>query len=105
MQMLVMDFEYDVSEEQFAKENCPEMAREMSKCPGLLWKYWLHSSERKECLGVYHFTDRASAEAYVKSDWVKQFGSLPGYTIRSVKLYDLIEENSAICRAPGVKQP
>ena len=103
MQMLVMDFEYDVSEEQFAKDNCTDMAREMIKYPGLVWKYWLHSGDRKECLGVYHFKDRASAEGYITSDWVKNFGSLPGYTIRSVKLYDLMEENSAICCAPGVK--
>jgi hypothetical protein len=102
MQMLVMDFEYNVSEEEFAKVNNTEAAAEIAKVPGLEWKYWLHSPERKECLGVYHFTDKASAQAYIDSHWVKEFSSIPGYTVRSVKLYDLIEENSKICRAPGV---
>ena len=103
MQMFVMDFEYEVSEEQFTKDNSPEMARHVSQVPGLMWKYWLHSSEGKECLGVYHFADRESAETYMTSDWVKQFGAMPGYTIRSMKLYELIKENSKICRAPGVE--
>ena len=103
MQMLTVDFRYDVPEEQFLRENSPEMAREVIKIPGLVWKYWLHSSERKDCLGVYHFQDRASAEAYLESDWLKQFSSMPGYTVVAVKLYDLMEENSAICQAPGVK--
>ena len=103
MQMFVMDFEYEVSEEQFHKDNSPEMARKVSEVPGLMWKYWLHNPEGKECLGVYHFADKASAQTYKESDWVKEFGSIPGYTIRSNTLYNLLEENSRICRAPGVK--
>ena len=103
MQMVVMDFEYTVSEEEFAQTNCPEAAREIATVPGLKWKYWLHSPERKECLGVYHFVDKAMAQAYIDSHWVKDFSNAPGYNVRSVKLYDLIEENSRICRAPGVK--
>ena len=103
MQMFTMDFTYTVSEEQFHKENSPEMAAKVATVPGLVWKYWLHSSENKECLGIYHFADRASAESYLVSDWVKGFSQIPGYTIRSMKLYDVIIENSKICRAPGVK--
>jgi hypothetical protein len=104
MQMLTMDFRYDVSEEQFFRENNVEMARMVANIPGLLWKYWLHNPETKECLGVYHFRDKVSALAYMDSSLIKQFKAMPGYTIVAVKLYDLIEENSIICRAPGVKQ-
>lgn len=100
MQMLTVQFRYDVSEEQFARDNNADAARMISEIPGLLWKYWLHSAERKECIGVYHFKDRASAEAYMNSPIIKEF--LPGYTIDAVKLYELMVENSAICRAPGV---
>lgn len=96
MQMLTVSFRYDVSEEQFAKDNNPEMARMVANIPDLVWKYWLQNSETKECLGVYHFADKASAQAYAAGPAKKMFEELPGYTLIEVKLYDLLEENSLL---------
>ena len=104
MEMYTMQFRYEVSEEEFNEVNGPDMAKKVTEIPGLIWKYWLHNPETKECLGVYHFKDRASVEAYMKSDWVKGFSSIPGYTLEAQRRYTLIEENSVITNAPGVKK-
>lgn len=104
MQMLTVAFRYGVSEQQFAKDNGTEAANIIAQVPGLVWKYWLHNSETKECLGVYHFTDKAAAQAYVDKYIMKDFQNWPGYTVTGVKHYGLIEENSTITRAPGVKR-
>lgn len=99
MVILQISFRYDMPDEQFAAENGPEVAGIVAEVPGLQWKLWLHSPERRECVGVYSFADRASADAYVDGPMIAGFRSAPGYSDITPKLYEVIEENSAITRA------
>lgn len=42
-----------------------ELARSIAQEPGLIWKLWTENSETGEAGGVYAFTTRANAQAYL----------------------------------------
>lgn len=100
--ILQVSFRYDVPPERFDAENGPDVARRVAEVPGLLWKLWLHDPDARECVGVYRFEDRAAADAYVAGP-IAHFRTVPGYTGITPRVFDVIEENSAITRAPGLE--
>jgi hypothetical protein len=42
-----------------------DLALSIARAPGLLWKIWVENAETREAGGIYLFTDRKSAEAYL----------------------------------------
>ena len=102
MSMLTVSFRYSVSQEQFGAENGPEVAHRIASTPGLAWKLWLHDPDAQECVGVYRFEDEASAAAYAEGAAVAHLRSAPGYHDVAVRRWSVLEEQSAITRAPGL---
>lgn len=74
------------------------LAESIAQEPGLLWKIWTESPERGEAGGIYLFSDRAAAEAYLAMH-TKRLRSF-GVAEVNGKLFEVNGELSAINRAP-----
>ena len=74
------------------------LAESIAQEPGLIWKIWTENAATDEAGGIYLFTDRASAEAYLAMHTAR----LMGFGVPQVngKLFDVNTELSAIDRAP-----
>lgn len=75
-------------------------AQPIADVPGLLWKIWLMNEAEKEAGGIYLFESRAAAKSYMSGPIVAGLKSSPAVSNISAKLYDVLEEHSAITRAP-----
>ena len=67
----------------------------LAALPGLRWQIWLMNAAAGEAGGIAMFDDEASRQAYIE-------GALVAPTISDVtyKLFDVLEEHSAITRGP-----
>ncbi len=75
-----------------------ELAASIAQEPGLLWKIWTENREAGEAGGIYLFTDRASAEAYLAMHRARVLGF--GVPQVNAKLFDVNQPLSQIDRAP-----
>lgn len=74
------------------------LAESIAQEPGLLWKIWTENPETSEAGGIYLFTDRPSAEAYLAMHTERLVGF--GVPHVNAKLSEVKRELSAIDRAP-----
>ena len=74
------------------------LAESIAQEPGLIWKIWTENPASAEAGGIYLFSDRASAEAYLAMHTAR----LKGFGIPEVngKIFDVNPALSAIDRAP-----
>lgn len=75
-----------------------ELAESIAREPGLLWKIWTESPERGEAGGIYLFSDRATAEAYLEMH-TRRLRAFGVSEVRG-KLFEINGELSALNRAP-----
>ena len=75
-----------------------DLARHLSKTPGMLWKIWTENSRTGDCGGVYLFADENSANNFLKEHLLR----LDSMGIKNVraKVLDVNEGLSHITRAP-----
>lgn len=74
------------------------LAESIAAEPGLVWKIWTENEEAQEAGGIYLFSDRASAEAYLAMH-TRRLHSF-GIPQVNAKLFFVNAELSAIDRAP-----
>lgn len=74
------------------------LAQSIAQEPGLLWKVWTENAEIGEAGGIYLFSNRPDAEAYLAMHTarLKQFG-IP---VVNGKIFAVNEALSRIDRAP-----
>ena len=96
--LLQVDFPYTGPWGPAMTEAMRGLAESIAQEPGLLWKIWTENAETKEAGGVYLFTDRACAEAYLTMH-VARLKSF-GVAQVSAKIFDVNCGLSAIDRAP-----
>lgn len=75
-------------------------AQTIADAPGLVWKVWLMNEAENEAGGIYLFENRAAAESYIGGPVVASLKSSPVVSNISAKLFDVLEEHSAVTRAP-----
>ena len=75
-------------------------AQPIADTPGLQWKVWLMNEAENEAGGIYLFDNKAAAQAYMGGPIVAALKSSPVVSNISVKLFDVLEQHSAITRAP-----
>ena len=75
-----------------------DLATSIAQEPGLIWKIWTENPASAAAGGIYLFSDRASAEAYLAMHTAR----LKGFGIPEVngKIFDVNPALSAIDRAP-----
>ncbi|KAI8468831.1 MAG: mono-oxygenase [Monoraphidium minutum] len=74
-----------------------DLAQSIAHEPGFIWKVWTESEVSKEAGGVYLFSDRASAEAYLGMHAAR----LKGFGVPEVaaKIFEVNEALSEITLA------
>ncbi|GAA0783950.1 monooxygenase [Marinobacterium sediminicola] len=79
-------------------ENLTNAARELAESinqePGFISKIWTENAATGEAGGIYHFTDRASAQAYLEMH-SKRVEAMGAEQIRS-RIFDINETLTAI---------
>ncbi len=75
-------------------------AQPIADVPGLRWKVWLMNESEREAGGIYLFDSKAAAEAYVAGPIVAALKASPAVSNISAKLFDVMDEHSAITRGP-----
>ena len=63
--LLQVDFPYQGPWGDEMTTAMTDLARSIAQEPGLLWKVWTENPETNEAGGIYLFSDRPSAEAYL----------------------------------------
>lgn len=96
--LLQVDFPYTGPWGAEMSEAMASLAQSIAHELGLLWKIWTENAETAEAGGIYLFSDRPSAEAYLAmhSARLKSFG-VPQV---NAKLFDVNDSLSLIDRAP-----
>lgn len=67
---------------------------------GLIWKIWILQEEKFEMGGVYLFSNRETAEAYLNHPVVQAVCSNPAVVSTQSRLWDVESSLSALTRAP-----
>lgn len=96
--LLQIDFPFQGPWSAQMSEGMRELAGSIASEPGLLWKIWTENRERQEAGGIYLFSDRRSAEAYLTlhTARLQSFGITPV----NGKLFEVNVPLSLINRAP-----
>ncbi len=68
--------------------------------PGLHWKIWLDAPEDHRTGGIYHFKDRASADAYVNGPLMDRHRKNKALQNLQVRTFNTRDEMSRVTRAP-----
>lgn len=63
--LLYVDFPYSGPWGEDMAIAMKELAQSISQEPGLIWKLWTENQEQSKAGGVYLFSDKASAQAYL----------------------------------------
>ena len=64
------------------------------------WKVWLINEAQHECGGIYLFDDEASVQGFLNSPMAAAATGDPRLSNASVKMFDVMEEHTAITRGP-----
>ena len=75
-------------------------AQPIADTPGLAWKVWLMNEAENEAGGIYLFESKDTAQAYMSGPIVAALKASPVISDISAKLFDVMEEHSAVTRAP-----
>ena len=97
--ILITNFTFGVPREEF-KAMVKQLAQSFADVPGCLWKIWLINGEKNEAGAVYLFKDTAALEAFKSSPLVASVLAHPALGDFELRERDILEEVSAITRAP-----
>ena len=75
-------------------------AQPIADTPGLLWKVWLMNEVESEAGGIYLFESKDAVQAYLAGPIVATLKASPVISDISAKVFDVLEEHSAVTRAP-----
>ena len=92
--ILQFDFKYNGPWGDELSIALADLARDIAREPGLIWKLWTENQETGEAGGIYLFTDKASAKQYQ----AKQSARLRewGFNEFNVKIFDVNMPLSAL---------
>ena len=77
-----------------------EGATTIASVEGLIWKIWLLNEVDSEMGGIYLFTNRKAAEAYLNHPVIQVVQSNPAVVSTQSQLWEVESSLSAITRAP-----
>jgi hypothetical protein len=77
-----------------------EAATVIASVVGLIWKIWIFRDEEFEMGGMYLFSDREAAEAYLNHPVIQTVRSNPAVLSTHSELWDVESSLSALTRAP-----
>jgi len=97
--ILQLNFRFNVPRADYELAVAP-LARDFAEVPGLEWKIWLMNEAEGEAGGIYLFDDGSSLEAYLEGPLAGAVMAHPALFEFSAKVFDSIEELTAVTRGP-----
>jgi putative monooxygenase ydhR len=97
--LLQVNFTFDGTRDMFEEVFMP-VAQPIADQQGLKWKVWVWNDESRECGGEYLFDDDAAVGAYLEGPIVAQVKEHPKLSNLSVKVFDVVENPTAVTRGP-----
>jgi len=99
VKLLQLNFKFSVTGDQYTQAVSP-LAGEFAAVPGLRWKVWIINEVESEAGGIYLFDDESSLKELLGSSLAKQVTSHPALSDFSAKIFDVMDEVTAITRGP-----
>lgn len=96
IQIAQINYKLEGSREKYVEENLP-YAQPIADVPGLRWKVWTINEARGEAGGVYLFEDQTSLQEFLDGEMITEMKADPSL---SIKIFDVIDDLSAITRGP-----
>ncbi len=97
--ILQINFCLNVPRPEF-EEIATSLVSDFAQLPGLRWKIWLMNEGESEAGGIYLFEDESSLKAYLEGPLAGAVMSHPALRNLSAKVFDSIEQLTAITRGP-----
>jgi hypothetical protein len=97
--LVQINFNYDLAEEEL-NEGAKEFVHPVQQVPNLVWKTWIVNDQEKLTGGIYLFENEEAAKAYVEGPLIEQVKNSPVFKNLSIKLFDIMEEQSKATSAP-----
>lgn len=97
--ILEVHFDYEFTDKELAV-NPKEYAKLLQQVKGLVWKIFIINMEENLTGGLYLFENEKAAEDYIEGPVFNLLKNTPGLNNFRIKLFDVMEEESKITRAP-----
>ena len=97
--VLQINFKFNISPAELAEGFAP-LAEPIAEVPGLRWKIWSLNQDSSEFAGIYLFDNPESVRTYLEGPIIAQVSKPPALSDISAKQFSVIDEFSAITRAP-----
>jgi hypothetical protein len=97
--ILQINFKFNGTADEMLKAFLPA-AQPIADLPGFKWKVWGWNDDAHEVAGEYLFENDSSVEAYLGGPIVEQIKAHPAISEISAKVFDVLEEPTAITRGP-----
>ena len=97
--LLQLNFKFSVTGDEYTQAVAP-LAEKYAEVPGLRWKVWIINEAESEAGGIYLFDDETSLNALMESPLTKQVTSHPALSDFDVKIFDVMDEVTAVTRGP-----
>jgi hypothetical protein len=94
-----LNFNFSVSRAEYEAALAP-LVDHFAALDGLRWKIWMINEAEAEAGGIYMFEDEASVNAFLEGSLAAQVTSHPALSEFSVKQFDVMENQTEICRGP-----
>jgi hypothetical protein len=97
--LVQLNFSLDVTAEEYEAAVTP-LAEAFAALNGLRWKIWMVNPDAREAGGIYLFDDGASVGEFLDSPLAAQVKSHPAIRNLSAKVFDVMDELTAVTRGP-----
>ncbi len=97
--LLQLNFKFSVTGDEYTQAVSP-LAEKYAAVPGLRWKVWIINEAESEAGGIYLFDNETSLNALMESPLTKQVTSHPALSDFNVKIFDVMDEITAVTRGP-----
>lgn len=97
--ILQVNFKIGVSRDEYEKV-CTMLSQAIADSKGVIWKVWIIDESNNIGGGIYLFEDMKSLNNFVQGDIVKQVTSHPAVSNFDAKIFDILEKQSKVTRAP-----
>ncbi len=97
--ILQINFKIGLPREEYEKV-CDMLSQAIADSKGVIWKVWIIDESNNIAGGIYLFEDTESLNNFVQGDIVKQVASHPAVSNLDAKIFDILEKQSKVTRAP-----
>ena len=99
VKLLQINLKFSVSPEEY-KQAIGPVASELAAVSGHHWTIFLMNEEDQEAGAIYLFEDEASLNAFLGGPIVANISSAPFLSDIAVKIFNVMEEQTAITKGP-----